>query len=45
MKPITTSTEIDRSADDVFAYAIDPTRFREWQKGVIDGQGRRWRRP
>jgi hypothetical protein len=37
MAPITTSTEIDRSADDVFAYAIDPTHFHEWQKGVIDG--------
>jgi hypothetical protein len=37
MAPITVSTEVDRSADDVFAYATDPTRFHEWQKGVIDG--------
>jgi hypothetical protein len=37
MSPITTSTEVDRSADDVFAYATDPTRFHEWQQGVIDG--------
>jgi Polyketide cyclase / dehydrase and lipid transport len=37
MAPITTSTEIDRSADEVFSYATDPTRFHEWQKGVIDG--------
>ena len=37
MAPITTSTEVDRSAEDVFAYATDPTRFHEWQKGVIDG--------
>lgn len=37
MPPITTSTEIDRPARDVFAYAIDPTRFHEWQQGVIDG--------
>lgn len=37
MAPITTSTEVDRSAEDVFAYATDPTRFSEWQKGVIDG--------
>ena len=36
MAPITTSTEIDRSADDVFAYAIDPARFREWQQGVLE---------
>lgn len=34
MSPITTTTEIDRSADDVFAYATDPTRFNEWQKSV-----------
>jgi hypothetical protein len=37
MAPITTSTEVDRSAEDVFAYAIDPTRFHEWQQGVVDG--------
>jgi hypothetical protein len=37
MPPITTSIEVDRSAEDVFAYATDPTRFCEWQKGVIDG--------
>jgi len=37
MAPIITSTEVDRSADDVFAYATDPTRFHEWQAGVVDG--------
>src|SRR5690242_5024953 len=37
MPPITTSTEVDRPADDVFAYATDPTRFHEWQAGVVDG--------
>ena len=37
MSPITTSTEIDRPAPDVFDYATDPTRFSEWQNGVIDG--------
>jgi uncharacterized protein YndB with AHSA1/START domain len=37
MPPIVTSTEIDRPAADVFAYATDPTRFSEWQKGVVDG--------
>jgi uncharacterized protein YndB with AHSA1/START domain len=31
MTPITVSTEVDRSAEDVFAYATDPTRFHEWQ--------------
>jgi uncharacterized protein YndB with AHSA1/START domain len=37
MPPITTSTEVNRSAEDVFAYATDPTRFHEWQQGVVDG--------
>jgi hypothetical protein len=37
MAPIITSTEVDRPAEGVFAYATDPTHFREWQKGVIDG--------
>jgi hypothetical protein len=37
MPPIVTSTEIERSAADVFAYATDPARFSEWQKGVVDG--------
>ena len=31
------STEVDRSADDVFAYATDPTKFSEWQAGVVAG--------
>jgi uncharacterized protein YndB with AHSA1/START domain len=34
---IVTTTEIDRSAADVFAYATDPTKFPEWQKGVTGG--------
>lgn len=38
MAPITASTEVNRPATDVFAYATDPTRFSEWQKGVIDGR-------
>ncbi|HEY5273606.1 MAG TPA: SRPBCC family protein [Acidimicrobiales bacterium] len=37
MAPITTSTEIDRSAEVVFTYVTDPARFSEWQKGVVDG--------
>ena len=37
MPPIITSTDIDRPAADVFAYATDPARFSEWQKGVVDG--------
>ncbi len=37
MAAIVTSTEIDRPVDDVYAYAIDPTKFSEWQTGVVDG--------
>jgi len=37
MPPIVTSAEIDRPAAEVFAYATDPARFTEWQKGVVDG--------
>jgi hypothetical protein len=29
MPPITASTEVNRSAEDVFAYATDPARFSE----------------
>lgn len=38
MSPIVTSTEVERPAADVFAYATDPSRFSEWQKGVVDGR-------
>jgi hypothetical protein len=38
MPPIVTSAEIGRPAAEVFAYATDPTRFSEWQKGVVDGR-------
>lgn len=37
MSAIVASTEVDRPAAEVFAYATDPTRFSEWQKGVVDG--------
>jgi hypothetical protein len=37
MAPISTTVEVDRSAEDVFTYATDPTRFSEWQQGVVDG--------
>ncbi|MGA9830302.1 MAG: SRPBCC family protein [Trebonia sp.] len=37
MPPIVTSAEIERPAAEVFAYATDPTRFSEWQQGVVDG--------
>jgi uncharacterized protein YndB with AHSA1/START domain len=31
------SAEIDRPAARVFAYATDPSRFEQWQSGVVDG--------
>ena len=37
MAPTIASTVVDRPAAEVFAYTTDPTRFREWQQGVIDG--------
>ena len=37
MPPITVSTEVDRPAADVYAYATDPSRFAEWQDGVVSG--------
>ncbi len=37
MTPIVASAEIGRPAAEVFAYATDPARFSEWQKGVVDG--------
>ena len=43
MAPIETSIEVDRPPSEVFAYITDPSRFVEWQKGVVgghmDGQG------
>jgi len=37
MAPVTVSTDVARSAADVFAYATDPTRFHQWQSGVVEG--------
>ncbi|MGH8994848.1 MAG: SRPBCC family protein [Acidimicrobiales bacterium] len=34
---ISTSIDVDRTAADVFAYVTDPTRFAEWQVGVVGG--------
>ena len=35
--PITTSIDVDRPPARVFAYVTDPSRFVEWQKGVVSG--------
>jgi hypothetical protein len=37
MDPIVVTTEIARAAEDVFAYATDPSMFAEWQEGVVSG--------
>src|SRR5450755_4170366 len=37
MSPIVATTEVDRPAAEVFAYATDPTRFSQWQTGVVEG--------
>ena len=37
MPAIVASTEVERPAAEVFAYATDPARFSDWQKGVVDG--------
>jgi uncharacterized protein YndB with AHSA1/START domain len=37
MAPITTTTEVARPPEEVFAYATDPTRFVEWQRNVVGG--------
>jgi uncharacterized protein YndB with AHSA1/START domain len=34
---IVVSTEVERPAAEVFAYATDPTHFSEWQRGVVRG--------
>lgn len=37
MAPIITSAEISRLPAEVFPYVIDPSRFTEWQHGVVSG--------
>jgi uncharacterized protein YndB with AHSA1/START domain len=37
MAPITTTIEIARPAEDVFAYVTDPSTMPEWQQGCVRG--------
>jgi uncharacterized protein YndB with AHSA1/START domain len=37
MSAIVSSVEIERPPEEVFAYATDPSRFGEWQRGVVSG--------
>ena len=38
MTAIVTTVEVARPAAEVFDYATDPTRFGEWQQGVVSGR-------
>jgi uncharacterized protein YndB with AHSA1/START domain len=35
--PIISTAEVERPAEDVFAYVTEPSTFPEWQKGVVRG--------
>jgi carbon monoxide dehydrogenase subunit G len=37
MPPLLSSIDIARPQDEVFSYVTDPTRFAEWQAGVVGG--------
>jgi uncharacterized protein YndB with AHSA1/START domain len=36
MAPMTSTVEISRSPDEVFAYVTDVSRFTEWQEGLVE---------
>jgi len=38
MAPIVASAHVHRPATEVYAYVTDPTRFSEWQQGVVSGR-------
>jgi carbon monoxide dehydrogenase subunit G len=38
MTPLSETIDVDRAPDEVFAYATDPSRFHEWQNGVVSGR-------
>ena len=37
MTPLSSTIEVDRPPAEVFAYVTDPSRFHEWQDGVVSG--------
>src|SRR6516164_2014730 len=37
MAPITSSLEVARPAEEVFAYVTDPSTMSEWQQGCVSG--------
>jgi len=38
MAPITTTTEVARSPEELFAYVTDPSTMHEWQQGCVSGR-------
>jgi uncharacterized protein YndB with AHSA1/START domain len=38
MAPITTTIDVARPQEEVFSYVTDPSRFAEWQHGVVSGR-------
>jgi uncharacterized protein YndB with AHSA1/START domain len=38
MAPITATIDVARPPQQAYAYVTDPTRFSEWQQGVVDGR-------
>jgi hypothetical protein len=40
MAPTAVSVDVERPANDAFAYVTDPSRFAEWQDGVVGGSMR-----
>jgi hypothetical protein len=36
--PIAATAEVERSAEETYTYATDPTRLGEWQQGVVSGR-------
>jgi carbon monoxide dehydrogenase subunit G len=37
MAPIVSTIEVDCTPEETFSYVTDPSRFGEWQKGVVSG--------
>jgi uncharacterized protein YndB with AHSA1/START domain len=37
MAPITTTIEVERPAEEAFAYVTDPSTMHEWQQGCLSG--------
>jgi hypothetical protein len=37
MTPIIETVEVDRTPEEAFSYVTDPSRFGEWQQGVVGG--------